>query len=169
MIDIKNPEQVQMMREGGRILAETLSAVMAAIKPGVSELELDALAERLIREQGGEPGFKKVKGYHHTICMATNDVVVHGIPTAYVFKPGDVVCVDCGVFYKGFHTDMADTIVVADEMDTAKKKFLDTGKRALEAGIAQAVWLVTGSDESSMKNLKYQDTWLARLKTRHDW
>jgi methionyl aminopeptidase len=110
MIDIKQENEIEVMKTGGHILAEVLSVVMGAIKPGVTELELDRMAENLIREKGGEPGFKKVKGYHHAICMSTNDVVVHGIPGGYAFKEGDVVGVDCGVYYKGFHTDAAETI-----------------------------------------------------------
>jgi methionyl aminopeptidase len=146
MIDIKQENEIEVMKTGGHILAEVLSVVMGAIKPGVTELELDRMAENLIREKGGEPGFKKVKGYHHAICMSTNDVVVHGIPGGYAFKEGDVVGVDCGVYYKGFHTDAAETIrVSAEQKEKSKKKkdevdkFLEVGKFALEAGIAQAV------------------------------
>lgn len=146
MINIKSDEEVEIMRTGGRMLASVLREVMDAIKSGVTELELDTLAERLIREKGGEPGFKKVKGYHHTICMSTNDAVVHGIPGSYKFKGGDVVGVDCGVYYKGFHTDMAETRRVSTDnkkLITSNKdevdKFLEIGKNALDAGIKQAV------------------------------
>ncbi len=112
MIYLKTKDEVGIMREGGKILAETLEDVLKQVKPGISELELDSLAEKLILEKGAEPGFKKVDGYRHTICISTNDVVVHGIPTSYKLKEGDVVGIDCGVFYKGFHTDMAQTIQV---------------------------------------------------------
>ena len=153
MINIKTPEEIKIMARGGGILAETLSEVLKNIKPGVSELELDGLAERLIREKGGEPGFKRVPGYKHTICVSTNDVVVHGIPTAYRFKEGDVAGIDCGVFYKGFHTDAAQTVRVqelkfppsprlrragktqnSDEVD----RFLTAGKKALDEAIKKA-------------------------------
>ncbi len=123
------------MQESGRILAETLWEVLKSVKPGVSELELDALAEKLIRKKGGEPGFQKVPGYKHATCISTNDVVVHGIPTEYKLKEGDIIGIDCGVFYQGFHTDMAETVRIQnDEVD----KFLTVGKKALEAGIKQA-------------------------------
>jgi len=141
MIKYKTPEEIKVMQHGGHILAETLAEVMDAVKPGVSELELDQLAERLIRERGGEPGFQKVKGYHHTICMSTNDVVVHGIPGSYRFKEGDVVGVDCGVFYKGFHTDMSDSKRIKkvgskdDDIDT----FLQVGKHALDEAFKVAI------------------------------
>ena len=139
MIDIKTPEEIKIMQHGGHILAEVLYSVMNAIKPGMTELEVDQLAEKMIRERGGEPGFMKVDGYHHTTCMSTNDVVVHGIPGSYAFKAGDVVGVDCGVFYKGFHTDMSQSIVVAPTAkDKEKEKLLQIGKKALDAGIAQA-------------------------------
>jgi len=146
MIDIKTPEQVQAMQEGGKILSDVLWAVCAAVKPGVSELELDALAEKMIRERGGEPGFMRVPGYHHTLCICTNDVVVHGIPRSYQLQVGDVVDFDGGVFYKGFHTDMCETIRVANgelRMENSEEQndintFLVTGKRALEEAIKVA-------------------------------
>ncbi|HVF69046.1 MAG TPA: type I methionyl aminopeptidase [Xanthomonadales bacterium] len=148
MINYKTAKEIEIMKTGGHILAEVLADVMSAIKPGVTELELDKLAEKLIREKGGEPGFKKVNGYHHTICMSTNDAVVHGIPGNYKFRAGDVVGVDCGVFYKGFHTDMAETRRVLEIKDQRLKikdseeeveKFLKIGRKALDAGIEQAV------------------------------
>ncbi len=154
MIDIKTSEEIKIMKQGGAILADVLRKVMEQVKPGISELEIDTLAEKLIRERGGEPGFKKVDGYHHTICACTNDVVVHGIPSSYTFKDGDVVCIDCGVFYKGYHTDMAETAIVESQKSPPKayqplaekvksfgekEKFLEIGKKALDAGIAQAV------------------------------
>lgn len=143
MIDVKTREELEIMREGGKILAEVLKEVLKHAKAGASELELDKLAEKLILQKGGEPGFKKVEGYKHAICISTNDVVVHGIPTDYKLKEGDVVGIDCGVYYKGFHTDMAQTIRVqnsesrvqnSDEID----KFLETGERAMWEGIKAA-------------------------------
>lgn len=140
MIDIKTPEQIKIMQHGGHILATVLGEVMDAAVPGVTELELDKLAEKRIRELGGEPGFMKVHGYHHATCMSTNDVVVHGIPGSYVLKPGDIVGVDCGVYYKGFHTDMSDSkIVPGGDVHKNVEKFLKIGKIALDESIAQAV------------------------------
>jgi len=142
VINIKNEEEIKIMTISGHILAETLFEVLKHVKPGVSEIELDKLADKLIVEKGGEPGFKKVKGYHNATCISTNDVVVHGIPSDYLLKEGDVIGIDCGVYYKGFHTDMSETIRVKskesriqnDEID----KFLQTGKKALEEGIKAA-------------------------------
>jgi len=134
MINVKTEEEIQIMRQGGKILASVLWEVLSQAKPSVSELELDELAQKLIRKHGAEPGFQKVPGYKHTICVSTNDVVVHGIPTGYRLKENDVVGIDCGVFYKGFHTDMAETIKV-QSLDDDVGRFLETGKRALEEGI----------------------------------
>ena len=144
MIHIKTDEDIKKMRHGGHILAEVLHEVIRQLREGTTELEIDALSERLIKEKGGEPGFKKVKGYRHTICASTNDVVVHGIPTNYAYKAGDVAGIDCGVYYEGFHTDMAETIRVKSNKQKVNSKndevdrFLQTGKRALEAAIQQA-------------------------------
>ena len=138
MIDIKTKEEIKIMQEGGRILAKVLKELLQNIKPGVSELEIDQLAEKLIRDYGAEPGFKKVKGYNFSVCVSTNDVVVHGIPTDYKFKDGDIVGIDCGVFYKGFHTDMAETMIVGKSKSANVDKFLETGRRALNEGIKKA-------------------------------
>lgn len=144
MVDIKTSKEIESMKKGGGILSRVLWEVLAHAKPGITELELDQMAERLIREQGGEPGFKKVKGYYHTICACTNEVVVHGIPSGYKLKAGDVICIDCGVYYDGYHTDMAETVIVKNseikiQGYEKKKKFLDIGKKALKAGIMQAI------------------------------
>jgi len=145
MTNLKSKEEIKKMRQGGKILASVLFELLRNIKPGVSELEIDKLAEKLIREKGAEPGFKKVKGYKHSICVSTNNIVVHGIPTDYKFKSGDVVGIDCGVFYKGFHTDMAETIYVKPQASGLKfqrkdeiGRFLETGRKALEEAIKMA-------------------------------
>src|ERR1700722_744950 len=142
MIDYKTPEEIKIMQHGGHILAVVLNEVMDAAVPGITELELDALAEKRIRELGGEPGFMKVAGYHHTTCFSTNDVVVHGIPSAYKIQEGDVVGIDCGVFYKGFHTDMSESKIVRSSKFKVKNevnKFLEIGKQALNEAIKVAV------------------------------
>jgi methionyl aminopeptidase len=142
MIPIKTEEQIKIMKHGGHILATVLGEVMDRVVPGITELELDQYAEKRIREMGGEPGFMKVHGYHYTTCMSTNDVVVHGIPTNYVFKAGDVAGVDCGVYYKGLHTDMSDSKRVRVNGTEKKDKidiFLEVGKVALDEAIKVAI------------------------------
>lgn len=143
-ISIKTPQEIEIMAKGGKILSDTMYEVLSHIKPGVSELEIDSLAEKLIKKAGGEPGFKKVEGYKHTICVSTNDVVVHGIPTSYRFQEGDVVGIDCGVYYAGFHTDMSESIIVpsiksqnTNPKDQEVGKFLEAGKKALLRAIEQ--------------------------------
>jgi len=141
MINIKTQNEVETMRKAGHMLAVALSKSLQGAKEGVTEAELDQIAEKSIREQGGEPGFMKVPGYKHSICTATNEVIVHGIPGKYVLKRGDVICIDCGVYLNGLHTDMADTVVVGglEAAPAEVKNFLETGEKAMWAGIKQAV------------------------------
>jgi len=150
MIHIKTPEEIKIMQHGGKILSDVLFAVLKNTKPGVSEIEVDKEAEKLIRDRGGEPGFMKVDGYHHTTCMSTNDAIVHGIPGPYKFKEGDIVGVDCGVYYKGFHTDMSESIRIKNNKplfytgneksyDDEVDKFLSIGKKALNEAIKVAI------------------------------
>ncbi|MBI4091737.1 MAG: type I methionyl aminopeptidase [Candidatus Levybacteria bacterium] len=138
-------KKIETMKAAGAILGEVLELLLKYAKPGVSEIEVDSLAEKLIRERGAEPGFKKVPSYKHTICVSTNDVVVHGVPTKKVLKEGDIVGIDCGVFLNGYYTDMAETIRVTTDSsqlttDSNDKveKFLVVGKKALFAGIKEA-------------------------------
>lgn len=148
MIHIKTDEEIEIMRKSGSILGEVLRMVLESARPGVSELELDRLAEKLIRERGGEQGFMKVKGYYFTTCMSTNDVVVHGIPGGYKLKEGDVIGIDCGVYYKGFHTDMSESVRIkngkprfytgSEKSEDEVDKFLSIGKKALNEAIKQA-------------------------------
>lgn len=138
-IHLKTPQEVATMAKGGKILSEAVWGVLEHVKPGVSELELDRLAEKYIVQKGGEPGFKKVRGYHHTICASTNDVIVHGIPTIYQLRPGDIFGIDCGVYYDGFHTDMSESIIVPGGKPNPKvEQFLAVGKKALEEALKQA-------------------------------
>jgi len=139
MIKIKTEQEIGIMRQGGKILAEVLGELIANVKAGISEIELDRMAEKLIISKGAEPGFKKVEGYKNTICISTNDVVVHGVPTEYVLKAGDKVGIDCGVFYEGFHTDMAQTTVIKGGKNLDEvNKFLQTGEKAMWEGIEAA-------------------------------
>lgn len=137
-IDDKTRKKIETMQRAGKMLGEVLFEVLRAVRPGVTEIELDRLAERLILEKGGEEGFKKVEGYQHTICVSTNNVVVHGIPKERVLQEGDIIGIDCGVYLEGFHTDMAETVIVGNSNDEAIKQFLRIGKKAMYDGIKQA-------------------------------
>ncbi len=136
MVNLKTPEEIEIMAQAGQIAGEVLEKVIAAAKPGISTLELDQLAEKLIREAGGESGFKRVDGYFHTICTTPNEQVVHGIPTDRKLESGDILSIDLGAYYHGFHSDTAFTTPIG-EVSPETKEFLATGQRALYAGLAQ--------------------------------
>lgn len=134
-IIIKSPEEIAIMREGGKILAETLQYAKDLAKPGVSTFEIDKAAEEFIRTKGGLPSFKGYHGFPATICAGLNEVVVHGIPRANeILKEGDLLTIDCGVFYKGLHTDAAISFGIG-EIDDKKKKLLKTAEIALSGAI----------------------------------
>lgn len=129
------------MREGGRITAQALQAVLQKAKPGVSLLDLEEIAQGEIRSPGGEPAFARVKGYRFATCLNVNEGVVHGIPTDRELEEGDLLSVDLGTFYRGFNTDASWTVYVGDRQraSAAKLKFLAAGERALEKAISAAV------------------------------
>ncbi len=124
----------------GRITADALAEVRAAIKVGVSTLELDSIAERSIRAAGAEPNFMLVPGYRHTICASVNDEVVHGIPGARVLQAGDIISVDCGAQFEGWNGDSAFSVVLPDdtrpELVAERQKLSDDTETSLWAGIA---------------------------------
>ena len=138
MIYIKSKKEISDMKKGGRILAYALEKVIEAIKPGVSGNELEKIASLQIEKEGGFPSFKNVNGYHHALCLSVNDAVVHGIPGDYSLKEGDVIGIDCGVFYKGLNTDMSETVRVGEFKDDEINKFLKVGKKALLEAIVEA-------------------------------
>jgi methionyl aminopeptidase len=140
MVQLKSPREIETMAAGGRILAATHQRVREAIKPGVSTMELDQIAEDFIRSHdGATPSFKGLYGFPATICSSINEEIVHGIPSPKrVLKEGDVVSVDIGVFYGGLHTDSANTWAVG-AVDERTAKLLTVTKDALEAGLAAAV------------------------------
>lgn len=127
------------MREPGRITALALRAVEAEIRAGVTTLELDGVAERVIREQGAVPNFQLEPGYEHTLCVNVNDVVVHGIPDERPLEPGDLVTVDCGAMIGGFNGDAAISVVVPGGdpvLAASRERLSEVTRGALWAGIA---------------------------------
>jgi len=126
------------MREGGAILAGIRTQVIEVIEPGITLEEIDGLADNLIRKSGGKASFKLVPGYQHATCINVNQGVVHGIPTKQKIKKGDVVSVDIGLFYDGFHTDAA-TTTIAGKSTKKNTKLLLTGKKALKKAINKAI------------------------------
>lgn len=140
-ITLKSNAEIVLMREAGLITAKALAAVKAAIAPGISTLELDAIAEKTITDLGAKSNFKLVAGYHHTICSSINDEVVHGIPSKdRILAAGDLISIDCGaITAAGWNGDAAFSFVVPGgyEDSTAKRQALsDACEASLWAGIA---------------------------------
>lgn len=138
MIYLKTPEEIALLRKSNVLVGKTLAEVAKAIKVGITTLELDKIAEDFIRSNGALPGFLGYHGFPNTLCVSVNDQVVHGIPSNYALKEGDIVSVDCGTIIDGFYGDSAYTFCVG-EVDPKVKKLLDTTKEALYKGIQQAV------------------------------
>jgi methionyl aminopeptidase len=139
VIQLKSSREIDLMSQGGEILGQTIRTLSAAVRPGVSTLDLDGVAEEFIRShEGATPAFKGLYGFPGSICTSINDEIVHGIPSKKrVLKEGDIVSIDVGVGYKGFFTDSAVTVAVG-EVDAATKRLLDVTAQSLEAGIAAA-------------------------------
>ena len=144
MIIIKTPEEIEILREGGKRLATVLNSVKDIVKPGISTKDLDRYAEKLIREMGDTPAFLKYRPvgaktpFPASLCVSVNDEVVHGIPRENkILQDGDIVSIDLGIQHKKLFTDMAMTVPVGNISD-ASKKLLTVTQRALEAGISEA-------------------------------
>lgn len=135
----KSPEELRAMVRPGLLTEAALTAVRAAVRPGVTTGELDAIAERTIRDGGGVPNFQLVPGYRHTLCVSVNDEIVHGIPGDRVLQPGDIVSVDAGAEVDGWNGDSAFTTVLPGgdaPLTAARQTLCDTTERALWHGIA---------------------------------
>lgn len=134
----KTEEEIELMRENGILVSKTLAEVGKMVAPGVTTLELNRAAETFIRDHGAVPSFLGYDGFPAALCISVNDVVVHGFPSAYVLKDGDIVSVDCGTVYKGYNGDSAYTFPVGD-VDEETRRLLDVTKASLYKGMAQAV------------------------------
>ena len=138
MIYLKTAEEIELLRENNLLVSATLAEVGKYVRPGVSTLELDKLAEEFIRSHGAEPGFLGYGGFPNTLCMSVNEEVVHGIPSAKrILKEGDVLSVDCGTLMKGFYGDSAYTFAVG-EIAPEVADLLRVTKEALYKGAMQA-------------------------------
>ncbi|MDQ3239469.1 MAG: M24 family metallopeptidase [bacterium] len=114
-IPLKTANDIEIMRKGGVITTRALRAVKEAVKAGVTTLELDAIAEKTIRDAGAEPSFKRVPGYKWTLCTCVNDTVVHGVPTTLPLMEGDILGIDIGAYLDGFHTDLSYSVLVTKD------------------------------------------------------
>ena len=138
MVKPKTEEEIALLRENALIVSKTLAEVGKRVAPGVTTKELNRVAEDFIRDHGAIPSFLGFEGFPAALCMSVNDVVVHGFPSDYVLKEGDIVSVDCGTLYKGYNGDSAYTFPVG-EVDAETRKLLDVTKASLYRGIEAAV------------------------------
>ena len=136
MVKLKSREEIELIRESALIVSKTLGLIAEEIKPGVTPLYLDKIAEEFIRDQGAEPGFLGMYDFPNTLCMSLNEAVVHGIPTDKPLEEGDIISVDCGSYKNGFYGDHAYTFEVG-EVDPETKKLLQVTKESLYVGIEQ--------------------------------
>ena len=137
MIHYKTAQEIQVIKESAQILGKAHAEVAKAIKPGVKTKNLDKIADQYIQDHGGWPSFKNYHGFPSALCISVNDVVVHGFPSEYELKETDIISVDCGVKYKGFHSDSAYTYPL-EGVSSEVLKLLDRTYESLHLGIAQA-------------------------------
>ncbi len=144
MIYLKTREEIELMRESALMVSRTLGIIAKEIKPGVTPLFLDRMAEQYIRDNGGIPAFKGYKGgrgvpdFPATLCISINDAVVHGIPTDAPLQDGDIISVDCGVKKNGYYGDHAYTFAIG-EVTPSVQKLIDVTKESLYLGIQQMI------------------------------
>jgi len=138
MLYYKTQEEIELIRESSLLVAKTLAEVAKVIRPGITTLELDRVAETYIRDQGAVPVFLNYNGFPNTLCISVNAQVVHGIPGKTELKDGDVCSVDCGVLKNGFYGDSAFTFGVGDVKEETMK-LLRVTRESLEQGVAMAI------------------------------
>ncbi len=138
MINIKTEKEIEIMKEGGKILGEIIKKLSEAVKPGITTNDLEELARELVLFYRVKSSFLGFDGYPNMLCTSINDEIVHGIPSERVLEEGDLLKIDMGVLHKGFHTDSATTLVVGGRGDNIKNKLIQTTREALEIGISKA-------------------------------
>jgi len=137
MITIKNEEEIKTMQEGGRILAKIMEKLEKMVKPGITTKELDRAAEALILSYRATPSFKGYLEFPNSLCTSINENIVHGLPSEYILKEGDLLKLDLGILYKGFHTDMAVSLGVG-RVSSFVKKIINVAQKSLALGIKRA-------------------------------
>jgi methionyl aminopeptidase len=138
MLYIKTSEEVELLRESNLLVSRTLAEIAKLIRPGITTLSLDKVAETFILDNGALPAFKGYNGFPKTLCTSVNDQVVHGIPSGYLLKEGDIISIDCGVIRNGYYGDSAYTFAVG-EIDDEVSKLLEVTKASLEEGVKAAI------------------------------
>ncbi len=134
MNNLKTKKEISIIREGGAKLARIIQTLKKEATVGMQTIELDGLAEELTLKEGGIPSFKDYKGFPNALCVSINDVVVHGVPSSRKIQKNDIISLDFGFFYKGFHTDMAITFFMG-EPNNQVKKLINVTRKSLEKGI----------------------------------
>ncbi len=134
MIFYKTEQDLDLMRKSADLLGRAHGEVAKHVKPGISTLALDKIAEEFIKDNGALPSFLNYGGFPASLCISVNEVVVHGIPSKYELKEGDIISIDCGVFFNGFHSDSAYTYPIG-EISEEVAKLLETTKESLYEGI----------------------------------
>jgi len=137
MITIKTENEIEIMREGGQLLADILEEVSRKVAPGVTTKELDALAENLILKSKAKPAFKGYGGFPATLCTSVNNIVVHEVPSNRKLKEGDIITLDIGLIHKGFYADMAKTVAVGS-VDPEVARLVKVTKKALKLAIKKS-------------------------------
>ncbi|CDN30997.1 Methionine aminopeptidase [Mucinivorans hirudinis] len=137
MINLKTKEEIELMRLSNELVSKTLGEIARWVREGITTARLDQIAEEFIRDHGAQPGFKGYGDYPYTLCTSVNDVVVHGMPSSYVLKNGDIVSVDCGTLMNGFYGDSAYTFPLG-EVGQETMELLRITKEALYKGIEAA-------------------------------
>lgn len=137
MIIYKSDEDIAKMRRAGRIVATTIDAVLEAVEPGITTRYLDEIAEKVIRAEGGVPSFLGYRGFPASLCASVNEQIVHGIPGPRVLEDGDILSLDFGAIWEGFHGDSAVTVFVGSPPSAEAEKLVRTTEDAMYAGIAQ--------------------------------
>lgn len=138
MILYKTEEDIELIRQSALILSKAHGEIARLIKPGITTLQLDKVAEEFIRDNGGKPSFKNYNGFPYSLCISVNSVVVHGMPSNYTLNEGDIISVDCGVYKNGFHSDCAYTHAVG-EASPEVQKLLTVTKESLYLALEKAV------------------------------
>ncbi len=138
MLHLKTAEEIELLRASNQLVSRTLAEMAKIIEPGVSTGELDRVAEEFIRDNNAVPGFKGYNNFPATLCTSVNDEVVHGIPSKYVLKDGDIVSIDCGVIMEGYYGDSAFSFAVG-EVSEDKLRLLEYTRASLEKGVEKAV------------------------------
>jgi len=137
MIHIRSKEEIETIRKSALMVSATLAEVAKFLRPGITTLSIDQMAETFIRDNGGIPSFKGYHGFPFALCISVNEVVVHGFPSDYVLKDGDIISVDCGFYKNGYHGDSAYTFAIGD-VKPEVLQLLKVTKESVYRGVAKA-------------------------------